>query len=358
MVETAVKASPGKRSRAVLLATLAAVLLIALLAVITISGHWPELRQMVRFTADGLTAIAPSDVVQVEIRVGQESVALHRVPGGWAINGAAGIVPAELGSHIDVGLRLVHVSEPTREIGANELTAASFAEFGLDPPASVVVLSAARGAVTTVNFGVLNPAGTSQYVRLGGAATVYLLARHVGAEWQVARDMAGRLRGQAEPAVASRGTSLLLPVSMAQVWAVEIVSAGKLTRFERDSSGNWFRHVGQHSHTGAGNTHVADPAQARVIGTALDTLDTTAVESRVGRSGAAELAQFGLTLPPLIVLLYARDSSTALARLEFGGAADSLDRYARLAPDGEVVTVAEFEPRRLTELLKAVGAGS
>ena len=47
-----------------------------------------------------------------------------------------------------------------------------------------------------------------------------------------------------------------------------------------------------------------------------------------------------------------------MARLEFGGASDSLDRYTRLAPDGEVVTVAEFEVKRLTDLLKAVGAGS
>ena len=54
-----------------------------------------------------------------------------------------------------------------------------------------------------------------------------------------------------------------------------------------------------------------------------------------------------------------KGSSVApLARLEFGEAADSLDRYARLAPDGAVVTVAEFEVRRLTELLRAVGAGS
>jgi hypothetical protein len=47
-----------------------------------------------------------------------------------------------------------------------------------------------------------------------------------------------------------------------------------------------------------------------------------------------------------------------LAQIEFGGSADSLDRYARLAPNGDVVSVAEFEVRRLTELLKAVGAGS
>lgn len=342
-----------------LAAPLAAALLVALLAAITLSGHWPELRQMVPFTSKGLVTIAPSDVTRVEIRAGLEAVALRRETAGWTIEGTTAAVPADLASHIDAGLRLVHVSGPAREIAAGELTAASFAEFGLDPPASVVALDTAQGAVATINFGALNPAGTSQYARLGGAATVYLMARHVGTEWQVAGDMARRLRGQAEPAVASRGTGLLLPMSMAQVWAVEIVFAGKLTRFERDSAGNWFRHVGQHVHAANGNAHVADPAQARVIGAALDAFDTTAVEKRIGRAAdAARLAQFGLTFPPVIVLFYARDSSTALARVEFGGSADRLDRYARLAPDGDVVTVTEFEVKRLTELLKAVGAGS
>jgi hypothetical protein len=58
------------------------------------------------------------------------------------------------------------------------------------------------------------------------------------------------------------------------------------------------------------------------------------------------------------VLLYARDSSTELVRVEFGTSAAGLDRYARLGRDGEVVTVAEFAVNHLTELLKAVGAGS
>jgi hypothetical protein len=359
VVEAALSSSARKRGGLVLAAPLAALLLIALLLVLTFSGHWPELRSMVPFTPKGLIAATPPDVTRVEIRAGPERVALRRQSGAWTIEGTADAVPTELASHIDAGLRLVHVSEPAREIAASELTAGSFAEFGLDPPAGVVVLETGNGTVTTVNFGVLNPAGTSQYVRLGGAATVYLMARHVGTEWQVAGDMARRLRGQAEPVAANRGPSLLLPVSMAQVWAVEIVFAGKLTRFERDGAGNWFRHVGQHSHTGSIGVHVADPAQARVIGAALDAFDTTAVETRVGRAAdAAQLAQFGLTLPSVIVLFYPRDSSTPLARLEFGAAAASLDRYARLAPDGDVVTVAEFEVRRVTELLKAVGAGS
>lgn len=355
--------SPGlplrQRNPLLMVAPLAALLLIMLLVALAVSGHSPELRSLVPFRAKGLIAVAPSDITHVEIRAGQQSVALRRDPSGWTIEGTAGAVPSELASHINAGLRFMQVSGPIRQIAAGELTVANFAEFGLDPPASVLVLGTAGGTVATVNFGVLNPAGTSQYVRLAGAPTVYLMARHVGTEWQVAGDMARRLRGQAEPAVADRGTSLLLPVSLAQVWAVEIVFAGKLTRFERDGAGEWFRHVGQHSHVGSTNVHVADPAQARMIGAALDAFDEIAVETRVAHGAdEAELTRFGLASPPLIVLLYARDSSTALARLELGAAADSFDRYARLAPDGDVVTVAEFEARRLIDLLKAVGAGS
>jgi hypothetical protein len=145
---------------------------------------------------------------------------------------------------------------------------------------------------------------------------------------------------------------------MAQVWAIEIVFAGKLTRFERDIDGNWFRHLGQHSHASGNVTHVADPEPARIIDTALRAFDATAIETRIGPADPTLLARYGLNLPSLILLVFSRDSSTPLARLEFGASADPLDRYARLAPDGAVVTVAEFEMRRLTELLRAVGAGS
>jgi hypothetical protein len=337
---------------------IAVVLLLTLLVALVATGQWPELRSKVAFASKGLVTIAAAKIYRVEVRSGPDTVALLRQQGGWSIDGIQGAVPPELASHLDTALRLINVSEPTREIPASELTPGSFAEFGLDPVASAAVLETKDGVAPTINFGILNPVGTSQYVRLGGAPTVYLMARHVGAEWRVVLDMARRLQSQAESAVASRGTSLLLPVSMAQVWAIEIVFAGKLTRFERDAAGNWFRHVGQHVHTAAVNAHAADPEQARTIDTALRALDSAAIETHVGSADSAHLARYGLSLPMLIVLSYARDSSTPLSRLEFGGPADRLDRYARLAPDGAVVTVAEFEVRRLSELLRAVGEGS
>ena len=342
-----------------MVAPLAALLLIILVVALALSGHSPRLRSLVPFTAKGLIAVAPSNIARVEIRAGQQSVALRRDPGGWddCRHGRRGSSRACLAHRCRAA---VHAGQRTdtrdcrqrthgrglrgiRARSASQCTGAQYRGWDgrdgeLRRPQSgrhLPVCSASR-----------RPNGLPD-----GAAH--------GAEWQLVGDMARRLRGQVELAAAGRGTSLLLPVSLAQVWAVEIVFAGKLTRFERDGAGEWFRHVGQHSHLGGTNVHVADPAQARMIGAAFEAFDEIAVETRVAHDAdEAELTRFGLVFPPLIVLLYARDSSTALARLELGAAADSFDRYARLAPHGDVVTVAEFEAKRLIELLKAVGAGS
>ena len=337
---------------------IAVTVLLVLLLALVVSGQWPGLHNKLSSSPKGLVAIAPSEVERVDIRSGTNSVALRRQAGGWAIEGVDGGTPAELGSHIDTALKFLEVSEPPRELPAAELAAESFAAFGLDPPSEVAVLETHSAVTTTVNFGMANPAGTSHYVRLSGAPTVFLMPRHVTEEWRLVFDMARRLQGKAGSTTANRSADLLLPVSMVQVWAIEIVASGKLTRFERDAAGTWFRHTGQHTHAAGGDGHVADPAQATIIDAAFRAFDAAVAEARVAPGDVPHLAQYGLTLPTLIVLFYARDSSTSLARLEFGAPADRLDRYARLAPDGAVVTVAEFEPRRLTELLKAVGAGS
>ncbi len=333
-------------------------ILVTLLGLLILSGQWPELRSKIAFAAKGLVTIALADVRRVEIRSGADGIVLLRNEGAWTIEGQDGVVPTELGTHLETALRLVTVSEPAREIPATELSPASFAAFGLDPPATVATIEAADGSATSVSIGALNPASTSHYVRIVGRPTVYLMPRHVGEEWRVTLDMTRRLRGPVGADAVSRGKSLLLPVSMAQVWALEIVFAGKLTRFERDPSGNWFRHLGQHNHASGNVLHVADPKQARVIDAALGAFDAAAVETRLGSADPSQLARYGLTLPDLIVLVFARDAAAPLAKLEFGAMADSLDRYARLVPGGAVVTVAEFEMRRLTELLRAVGAGS
>ena len=62
--------------------------------------------------------------------------------------------------------------------------------------------------------------------------------------------------------------------------------------------------------------------QAPVIDAAFRAFDAAVAETRIASADGGHLAQYGLALPTIIVLFYARDSSMPLARLEFGASAD------------------------------------
>jgi hypothetical protein len=343
----------------------AAVLMVAFIGVLAFTGKPPSWKDA-NFKSEGIVASPPSSIVRIELTQGKDRSVFHRIDAtSWAFDQSTPTrLPDELASHLEAALRFMHVSAPTRTIDPAEYQGSSFADFGLDPPAYVVSLVAADHSTIVANFGKLNPSGTSQYVRLLGQPTLYLLSRYVGAEWQLAADMAKRLlppntgSRAGAPTSAARFSSVFLPTSIDQVWAVEIVYGGALHRFERDSSGNWFLHVGhQHSHV-PNSAHVADPAKAPIIAAALEGFDQTQIERLVAHhSSGGDVERYGLNHPALIALLYARDSSSPLARIEIGSMAeDGFSRYARLSQDGEVVQIAAYEADRLIGLLKAVGA--
>jgi hypothetical protein len=206
----------------------------------------------------------------------------------------------------------------------------------------------------------LNPSGTSQYLRLVGQPTLYLMPRHVGTEWEVAADMARRiLPPGAGGGDEKRPPALLLPASIDQIWAIEIVFQGKLHRLERDSAGNWLVHAGQHTHSAHNDAHIADPDKARIIAAALAALDQTQIESVVARHpGDADLERYGLSRPEVIVLMYARDNSSPLIRLAIGNVSgDGFSRYAQLS-GRDIIKVAAYAADNLVQLLKAVGVAS
>src|SRR5258708_37741187 len=120
----------------------------------------------------------------------------------------------------------MQVSEPTRSRDPGDCVGANFGEFGLDTAAYVVSLEQLDRSVIVADFGTLNPAGTSQYLRLVGLPTVHLMPRHVGTEWEVTADMARRIL----PPEAGSGdenakgpTALLVPASIDRIWAVAVV---------------------------------------------------------------------------------------------------------------------------------------
>ena len=63
---------------------------------ITISGHWPELKQMVHFAGKGLAASDPSDITRSRCAPGRRASGFRRATGGWTIDGMTDAVPAEL----------------------------------------------------------------------------------------------------------------------------------------------------------------------------------------------------------------------------------------------------------------------
>ena len=346
----------GARNLAVLAAS---VLMVALIAAMALTGRSPGLPEL-HFEPHGIVPAPPSAVTAAEIRTGRERIGFRRTQAdAWSFDHSnAFAVPAELASHLEMALHFMHVSEPTRSLDPSEYKGTSFADFGLDPPAYLVSLKQADGAAIVADFGTLNPASTSQYVRLIGQPTLYLMPRYVGTEWELTADIAKRILPP-DTGSGDRISGLLLPASIDRVWAIEIVFEGKLHRFERDGAGDWLLHVGQHTHTGNSDAHVADRTQARTIAAALASLDQTHVEAVVARHpGDADLERYGLSRPTLIALMYARDSSSPLARLAIGHmTGDGFSCYARMS-DGDVVTIAAYKATGMVELLKAVGAAS
>lgn len=341
----------------------AGALMVALIAALALTGRSPGLPQL-HFEPQGIVPAPPAAVIAAEISTGRDRISFRRTaqPNTWSFDRAnAPAVPAEVASHLETALHFMHVSKPTRRLDPSEHEGASFADFGLDPPAYLVSLGKSDGSVIVADFGTLNPTSTSQYVRLAGQPALYLMPRHVGTEWEVTADMARRIMppDAAGDDGAKRLAGLLLPASIDRVWAVEIVFEGKLHRFERDGAGNWLLHVGQHMHAGNSDAHVADPARARIISAALAALDQTQIETVVARHpGDADLERYGLSRPALIALMYPRDSSSPLARLAIGNmTGDGFSRYARLSAS-DVVTIAAYKANGMVELLKAVGAAS
>jgi hypothetical protein len=342
-----VVAAAVNRSLAGSLRIVAACLTAGLLGVIVITGRWPVDAPRTHVEVGGILPLPVERITRIEFSAGEHQVLFSRSAGeGWLFNGA----PTEpaVASHIDTAARLLTISTPRRALAAGEYSPTRLAEYGLDPSRFVLAVEEAGGKIVRLGFGETAPAQNAQYVHIIGRPELYLLPRDVGEEWQLARDMA------------ERAANLLLPVSIAQVWAIEILSRGTLYRFERDPAGLWFHHVGQHVHTPGGLVHHADPSLATRIEAELSVLDRLPIARIVARHpDAAALGRFGLDHPTSILLLYSRDSAGSIARIDLGNtAADGPDCYARIQQSDTLVIVSDEASRHLTTLLQFAGTPS
>lgn len=155
--------------------------------------------------------------------------------------------------------------------------------------------------------------------------------------------------------VAPAESKMLLPMSMDDVGALEIFHVGRLHRFERDSSGNWFYHAhGAAKADDAAHGHQTDTTQSNTIATALRGFGRTQMEREFPRSNEVE---YGLIAPEMFVLVYGKNTAQLLDKFTVGLIApDGLSRYIATNTYPRVVTIANYQIENLQNLLQAVGA--
>jgi hypothetical protein len=167
---------------------LLALLALAWLVAMVVTGAQPVQRQLVKFEAKGVLPVEPQEVQAVTLgRDGRQVVLRRSGDGSWALESGGAVDPAAA-THLDTALKMLHRSGPVREIAAAELSGVDTRPFGLEEPVVVARLAWPGGKGLTVRFGALNPEGFLQYMRIEGDPRLYLMSRFIGAEWTAAFD--------------------------------------------------------------------------------------------------------------------------------------------------------------------------
>jgi hypothetical protein len=159
------------------------------------------------------------------------------------------------------------------------------------------------------------------------------------------------------------GPVALLTVSLDQLMALEIVTAGTTHRFQRDEAGAWRvqdHDTDAHSHPhGKGHRHSHGVKAKHGVVQHASPQDVTAAVQMLGRAKAErtiaeepfDAARYGLQAPEMVVLAYGQQP-TPLARLYVGKVApDRLSRYVHVPEQRAVVSVPKYHTDALAELV-------
>jgi hypothetical protein len=182
-VETSVKRRQARRRPwwSVTLALLAVAFMVAMV----LTGSLRETRQLAKFEAKGVLKVPPEHVRRVELRVGEHTVTFVRAPNkGWVQSGRQDVATGELLEHLTEAVLLMHTSGPVRVMHRDEYHGTPLQEFGLDRPRYSLALFEGERLLLDVSFGGQNPQDLLQYMQLKGSDDIYLMSRFVGQAWE------------------------------------------------------------------------------------------------------------------------------------------------------------------------------
>jgi hypothetical protein len=169
-----------------------ALLAVAFLTAMALSGRMRENAQLVRFVAAGVLQEPPAAVDRIELAAPARRWVFTRTVGGWQVEPGSHPVAASLAAHLDDSIKFMHASAPIRVMDRTEWAQQGLREFGLEPAAYSAVLFNGDRRLLAVGFGSPNPQRVLQYMRIEGGDQVYVMSRFVGAEWEQALAEAGR----------------------------------------------------------------------------------------------------------------------------------------------------------------------
>lgn len=156
----------------------------------------------------------------------------------------------------------------------------------------------------------------------------------------------------AEHIPGAEGSRVLLPAPVAQLGVIEIVQAGTQHRFERDAAGAWFYH-GIHAAAQAAHEHQTDTQRAQTIEKAFAALGRARMERQFKLD--VQSANYGLTAPQMIIVVYATGNPLPLAQFAVGDVApDGQSRYVLPVGSAYVVTIADYQIGNLLSLIDAM----
>ena len=167
----------------------AAVLAAGVIIALAVNGHRPD-PSLARFEAAGvMLSIQPDSVTEVVVAQGERRWRFERRDAtGWAAAPGPplgkGVGGESVATHLDSGLRFLHVSAPQRVLQPQEVAGTPPSEFGLAPPRFSVSIRSPAAAPFDIEFGALNPQGLAQYARVMGRAEILLLPSFVGEQWE------------------------------------------------------------------------------------------------------------------------------------------------------------------------------
>ena len=173
---------PGRPRARAWLAWALALLALAYLVLMVVTGALPRQRQLVEFEARGVMQEPPESIVRVEVRCAGEQSVFVRGQAGWKLQGR-GPLAADAGRRVSMAVQFLNTSAPLRHLASSELAGLTPAAFGLDSPVVAATVHDARGPLLSVSFGAENPEGTAQYMSIEGRDGVYLISRFVASEW-------------------------------------------------------------------------------------------------------------------------------------------------------------------------------